>query len=82
MISLFPWFFAAIAFKKRSFLKYFDTEANYMWFHKTIARIFPAPTLEIASLLQSNLCLSYCIGRNQSEDTQGDCKDRGEVGGR
>ena len=55
MIFLFPWFFAAIAFKKRSFRKYFDTEANYLWFHQTIARLFQAPTMKIASLLQSNL---------------------------
>jgi hypothetical protein len=46
---------AAIAFKKRSFRKYFDKEVNYLWFHQTIERIFPAPTMEIASLLQANL---------------------------
>ena len=55
LISLFPWIFAAIAFKKRSFRKYFDTEANYLWFYQTIARLFQAPTMEIATLLQSNL---------------------------
>ena len=44
---------SAIAFKKKSFRKYFDNEKNYLYFHQCAARVFEAPTLEIQELLQT-----------------------------
>ncbi len=46
---------AAIAWKKRLFRKYFDKQENYIWFHMCLQRLFPAPTIEIAAMLQRSL---------------------------
>ena len=46
---------AAIAFKKKSFRRYFEEEENYIWFHQVIARLVDAPTIEITRLIQGNI---------------------------
>ena len=50
-------FVTAIAFKKKSFRKYFDHEDNYLYFHQCVSRVFDAPTLEIQALLQTRLVI-------------------------
>ena len=48
---------SAIAFKKKSFRKYFDHEHNYLYFPQCVARVFDAPTDEIQKLLQTRLVI-------------------------
>ena len=44
---------SAIAFKKKSFRKYFIIEENYIWFSQVLQRHLEAPTIEITRLLQA-----------------------------
>ena len=52
---MFTFFMAAIAFKKKSFRRYFEKEENYVWFHQVIARLVDAPTIDITRLIQGNI---------------------------
>jgi hypothetical protein len=44
---------AAIAWRKKSFRKYFDKEENFM--HQLLARSMEAPTENLASLIQDEI---------------------------
>ncbi len=44
---------SAIAFKKKSFRKYFLIEENFIWFSQVVQRHLDAPTIEITRLLQA-----------------------------
>jgi hypothetical protein len=46
---------AVISFKKRSFRKYFQVEANNFEFDRLIHSVLQAPTLKIAGLLQESI---------------------------
>ena len=43
---------AAIPFRKRSFWKYFKSEAMYFAFHRVQQRLLAAPTIELQVALQ------------------------------
>ena len=45
---------SAIAFKKKSFRKYFIIEEIYIWFSQVLQRHLEAPTIEITRLLQAS----------------------------
>jgi hypothetical protein len=46
---------AAIAWRKKSFRKYFDKEENFIKFHQLLARSMEAPTESMASLIQDEI---------------------------
>ncbi len=46
---------AAIAWCKKTFRKYFDSEDNFTEFHKLTHRLLEAPTVEITRLLQDSI---------------------------
>ena len=46
---------AAIAWRKKTFRKYFDSEDNFTEFHKLTHRLLEAPTVEITRLLQDSI---------------------------
>ncbi len=45
-------FFAAIAWRKRSFRKYFSCEENFTTFHQYCNRLLEAPTVELTNAMQ------------------------------
>ncbi len=46
---------AAIAWRKKSFRKYFDKEENLIKFHQLLARSMEAPTESMASFIQDEI---------------------------
>ena len=57
---------SAIAFKKKSFRRYFIIEENYIWFSQVIQRHLEAPTIEITRLLQA-MIVQELINRGEQE---------------
>ncbi len=57
---------SAIAFKKKSFRKYFILEENFNWFTQVVQRHLEAPTIEITRLLQA-MIVQELIGRGEQE---------------
>ena len=47
--------FTAIAWRKKSFRKYFDSVDNWIAFHKLAHRLLEAPTVEITHLIQDEI---------------------------
>ena len=52
---MFILYATAIAWKKKRHRKHSDNIDNFIWFHMCLQRLFPAPTMEIAAMLQRSL---------------------------